>query len=89
MIRDEDGALTGYVYIDLNTRTMAGLSTSRPNCCMTKLQLPAGYTYQWSGEYEFELRAQGAAEIHSAGRVFCRSSCCCTWCFIPSLRPWF
>ena len=23
-----------------------------------KLKLPAGYTYQWSGEYEFELRAQ-------------------------------
>ena len=23
-----------------------------------KLKLPAGYTYQWSGEYEFELRAR-------------------------------
>ena len=23
-----------------------------------KLQLPAGYTYQWSGEYEFQLRAK-------------------------------
>ena len=27
-------------------------------CCNAKLQLPAGYTYQWSGEYEFELRAK-------------------------------
>ena len=24
----------------------------------TKLALPAGYTYRWAGEYEFELRAK-------------------------------
>jgi len=29
-----------------------------------KLQLPAGYTYQWSGEYEFQLRAKERNEDH-------------------------
>jgi Cu(I)/Ag(I) efflux system membrane protein CusA/SilA len=28
-----------------------------------KLQLPAGYTFQWSGEYEFQLRAKGRLKI--------------------------
>jgi Cu(I)/Ag(I) efflux system membrane protein CusA/SilA len=28
-----------------------------------KLQLPAGYTYQWSGEYEFQLRAKERMKI--------------------------
>ena len=28
-----------------------------------KLKLPPGYTYQWSGEYEFEVRAQKRLEL--------------------------
>src|SRR5437764_10810363 len=28
-----------------------------------KLKLPAGYTYKWSGEYEFELRAKERLKI--------------------------
>jgi len=28
-----------------------------------KLQFPAGYTYQWSGEYEFQLRAKERMKI--------------------------
>jgi len=58
MIRDEDGALTGYVYIDLNTKDYGGFVTSANNLFQRKLKLPAGYTYKWSGEYEFELRAK-------------------------------
>ena len=58
MIRDEDGALTGYVYIDLNTNDYGGFVTKADNLLRQKLALPAGYTYKWSGEYEFELRAK-------------------------------
>src|SRR5207237_9900217 len=29
----------------------------------SKLKLPAGYTYQWSGQYEFELRARERLKI--------------------------
>jgi Cu(I)/Ag(I) efflux system membrane protein CusA/SilA len=28
-----------------------------------RLQLPAGYTYRWSGEYEFQLRAKERMKI--------------------------
>ena len=58
MIRDEDGALTGYVYIDLNTKDYGGFVTHASNLLKQKLALPPGFTYKWSGEYEFELRAK-------------------------------
>src|SRR5258708_4853829 len=63
MIRDEDGALTGYVYIDLNTKDYGGFVTSANNLFHQKLALPAGYTYKWSGEYEFELRAKERLQL--------------------------
>jgi Cu(I)/Ag(I) efflux system membrane protein CusA/SilA len=58
MIRDEDGMLTGYVFLDLNTRDYGGFVNDATRMLNTRLKLPAGYTYQWSGEYEFELRAR-------------------------------
>jgi copper/silver efflux system protein len=58
MIRDEDGQLTGYVYVDLSTSDYGGFVNQASNLLRQRLQLPAGYTYQWSGEYEFQLRAK-------------------------------
>ncbi len=63
MIRDEDGSLTGYVYIDLNTKDYGGFVSSANNLFHQKLALPAGYTYKWSGEYEFELRAKERLQL--------------------------
>ena len=58
MIRDEDGALTGYVYIDLKNTNYGGFVDQANKQIQQKLKLPAGYTYQWSGEYQFEQRAK-------------------------------
>ena len=63
MIRDEDGALTGYVYIDLKTEDYGGFVTSANNLFRQKLTLPPGYTYKWSGEFEFELRAKERLQL--------------------------
>src|SRR5579859_2904951 len=63
MIRDEDGALTGYVYIDLNTKDYGGFVTQASNLLKQKLTLPSGFTYKWSGEYEFELRAKERLQL--------------------------
>ncbi len=57
MIRDEDGALTGYIYIDLKGTNYGGFVNQANHLLQQKLKLPAGYTYQWSGEYQFEQRA--------------------------------
>jgi Cu(I)/Ag(I) efflux system membrane protein CusA/SilA len=58
MIRDEDGRLTGYVYIDLATSDYGGYAARAQRVLDKKLQLPSGYTLKWSGEYEFQLRAR-------------------------------
>ncbi len=63
MIRDEDGALTGYVYFDLNTRAYGGFVDRADKLLREKLSLPAGCSLKWSGEYEFELRARERLKI--------------------------
>ncbi|HLV96106.1 MAG TPA: CusA/CzcA family heavy metal efflux RND transporter [Candidatus Acidoferrales bacterium] len=63
MIRDEEGLLTGYVYLDLATKDYGGFVTKADRLLHEKLKLPPGYTYKWSGEYEFELRAKARLKI--------------------------
>jgi copper/silver efflux system protein len=58
MIRDEDGALTGYVYLNLNTHNYGGYVESAQKLLQQKMVLPAGYTWHWAGEYEFQVRAK-------------------------------
>lgn len=62
-IRDEDAALTGYVYIDLKTNDYGGFVNRANNLFKQKLALPPGFTYKWSGEYEFQLRAKKRLEL--------------------------
>jgi len=63
MIRDEDGALTGYVYIDLKNADYGGFVARADELLHAKLALPANYSYQWSGEYELELRARQRLQL--------------------------
>jgi Cu(I)/Ag(I) efflux system membrane protein CusA/SilA len=58
MIRDEDGALTGYIYIDLKNTNYGGFVDQANRLFRQKLTLPANYIYRWSGEYELERRAK-------------------------------
>src|SRR6202051_2342300 len=63
MIRDEDGALTGYIYIDLKNSDYGGFVAQANKIIHDKLALPANYNFQWSGEYEFELRAKQRLQL--------------------------
>jgi Cu(I)/Ag(I) efflux system membrane protein CusA/SilA len=58
MIRDEDGSLTGYIYIDLKNTDYGGFVAKANKLLHDKLALPANFTLQWSGEYELERRAK-------------------------------
>jgi Cu(I)/Ag(I) efflux system membrane protein CusA/SilA len=58
MVRDEDGALTGYVYINLKTSDYGGFVNQAQRAIRQKITLPAGYNWHWAGEYEFEMRAR-------------------------------
>ena len=63
MIRDEEGQLTGYVYFNLGTTDYGGFVTRADRLLRERLHLPAGYSYHWSGEYEFEQHAKSRLEL--------------------------
>jgi Cu(I)/Ag(I) efflux system membrane protein CusA/SilA len=58
MIRDENGLLSGYVYVDLVGRDVGGYVEEAKARVQEELQLPTGYTLTWSGQYENMLRVR-------------------------------
>jgi Cu(I)/Ag(I) efflux system membrane protein CusA/SilA len=58
MIRDEDGQLSGYVYVDMAGRDIGGYVEEAKKKVAEQVQLPAGYTLTWSGQYEYMERAK-------------------------------
>src|SRR6185295_7190482 len=58
MIRNEDGLLTGYVYVDLADRDVRGYVEEARRVLDQRLQLPAGGAIAWSGQYEEMIRAR-------------------------------
>lgn len=63
MIRDEDGQLAGYIYVDTATGDIGGYVDAAKAAIDRGLELPAGYTLQWTGQYEFQLRARERLRI--------------------------
>jgi Cu(I)/Ag(I) efflux system membrane protein CusA/SilA len=63
MIRDEDGQLTGYVYLSPKTNDYGGYVGRAQKLIEAKIALPSGYTWRWAGEYEFQLRARERLKV--------------------------
>ncbi len=63
MIRDEDGSLTGYVYLNLLTNNYGGYVNRAQKILQKELVLPAGYSWHWTGEYEFQVRAKERLKV--------------------------
>ena len=63
MVRDEDAQLAGYVYVDTATRDIGGYVDAAKTAIARELQLPTGYTLQWTGQYEFQVRARERLQI--------------------------
>lgn len=55
MIRDEDGMLAGYVYVDMVGRDVGGYVEELKQS-VQKIETPPGYILSWSGQYEFMER---------------------------------
>jgi Cu(I)/Ag(I) efflux system membrane protein CusA/SilA len=58
MVRDEDAQLAGYVYVDTATSDIGGYVDAAKAALNRGLRLPPGYTLQWTGQYEYQLRAR-------------------------------
>ncbi|HUJ10833.1 MAG TPA: efflux RND transporter permease subunit [Verrucomicrobiae bacterium] len=58
MIRDENGMLAGYVYVDIAGRDIGGYVEDAKARVTKDVQLPTGYSLVWSGQYENMLRVR-------------------------------
>jgi Cu(I)/Ag(I) efflux system membrane protein CusA/SilA len=58
MIRNEDGLLTGYVFVDVAGRSPGDYVAQAKNELQKKLQLSTGYSVFWSGQYESAERVR-------------------------------
>jgi Cu(I)/Ag(I) efflux system membrane protein CusA/SilA len=52
MIRNENGRLSGYVYVDVTGRDIGGYVEEAKRAVQEKVQVPPGYSLVWSGQYE-------------------------------------
>jgi Cu(I)/Ag(I) efflux system membrane protein CusA/SilA len=58
MIRDEDGQLTGYIYINLKNTNYGSFVAAANRLLHDKIALPANYSFTWAGEYQYQRRAK-------------------------------
>ena len=58
MIRDENGMLAGYVFVDVAGGDIGGYVKEGKAAVAKGLDLPTGYSLQWSGQYENMLRVR-------------------------------
>jgi copper/silver efflux system protein len=63
MIRNENGMLDGYVYVDVSGRDLGGYVEEAKRVVASKVKLPAGYALGWSGQYESMVRVRERLKI--------------------------
>ncbi len=63
MVRDEDAQLAGYVYVDTVTSDIGGYVDQAKAAIGSNLHMPPGYSLQWTGQYEFQVRAKERLKV--------------------------
>ena len=58
MLRDENGMLNGYVYVDVAGRDLGSYVEEAKTAVRNKIKLPPGYALIWSGQYEAMQRVR-------------------------------
>jgi Cu(I)/Ag(I) efflux system membrane protein CusA/SilA len=58
MIRNENGLLVSYVYVDIAGRDVGGYVEEAKRTVRSRLTPPTGYSIEWSGQYENMLRVR-------------------------------
>jgi Cu(I)/Ag(I) efflux system membrane protein CusA/SilA len=58
MIRNENGQLAGYVYVDMSGRDLGGYVAEAKRRVEEQLELPPGYSLVWSGQWENVVRVR-------------------------------
>jgi len=63
MIRDENGMLAGYVYVDITGRDIGGYVEEAKRAVDKHVKRPTGYTLAWSGQYENMMRVRERLKV--------------------------
>ena len=63
MIRNENGLLSGYVYVDVAGRDIGSYATEAKEIVAAEVVLPPGYAIQWSGQYENMARVEERLKV--------------------------
>ena len=63
MLRDENGFLAGYVYVDITGRDVGGYVEEAKKLVRDKVALQPGYVLQWSGQYENMIRVRERLKV--------------------------
>ena len=63
MIRNENGLLAGYVYVDMAGRDIGSYVSEAKQVVAKEVELPSGYALVWSGQYENMLRVRERLKI--------------------------
>jgi len=63
VIRTEQAQLLGYVYVDVADRDIGGYVEDAKKMVADKVTLPEGYYLEWSGQYEYMMRAAERLKI--------------------------
>ncbi len=63
MIRDENGLLSGYVYVDMAGRDIGSYVSDAKKAVRGQIKLPTGYSLMWSGQYEYMQRVKERLKI--------------------------
>ncbi len=63
MIRDENGMLAGYVFVDIVGRDVGSYVEEAKAAVSSGLKLPVGYSLIWSGQYENMMRVRERLKI--------------------------
>ncbi len=63
MIRNENGMLAGYVYVDVAGRDLGGYVEAAKRAVRAELDLPAGTSLGWSGQYEYMERVHARLRL--------------------------
>ncbi len=57
-IKSENARLNGWTYVDIENMDVGSYVSSAQRIVAEQLELPAGYSVTWSGQYEYMLRAK-------------------------------
>jgi len=63
MLRDENGFLAGYVYVDIAGRDVGSYVEEAKRRVESAVTLPAGYSLTWSGQYENMIRVRERLKV--------------------------